>query len=483
MWTKIKLRITSCIALILLSLSVILFSCNKEWLEAKPDKALALPNTVKDLQSLLDQTNNVVQFNGLQNALDEQFAGDFYVTDNTWNSASLIERKAYTWAPDDLATDKGSNPEWNGAYERIFYTNVILERIEKITASTPNELKEWNQVKGSALFFRAYNFFDIARQFCKPFVKTTANTDLGIPLRLEADFNIPSVRSTVAETYGRILQDLKESALILPVATPISDLYKCRPTRSAAHALLARVYLSMCEYDSAFLYADLTLQSYNTLLDYNIQTPTATASSISSSTTSSSTIARFNNEVIFHRVAYSWGMSLTSSMIVTPELLNLYSNSDLRVHAFFRVHASGNIVFRGSYDGSTTFFGGLTAGETLLIRAECYARQNEVGLALADLNTLYRKRWNNASGAYQNITAANSNEALKKILLERRKELCFRTVRWTDLRRLNQDPDLAVTLARIINGQTYTLPPNSPLYVFPIPDNVIQFTGMPQNPR
>jgi hypothetical protein len=68
-------------------------------------------------------------------------------------------------------------------------------------------------------------------------------------------------------------------------------------------------------------------------------------------------------------------------------------------------------------------------------------------------------------------------------LLERRKELCFRGLRWQDLRRLNKEPEYAKTLTRKIDGITYTLPPNDPKYVFPIPPNVIALSGMQQNPR
>jgi len=68
-------------------------------------------------------------------------------------------------------------------------------------------------------------------------------------------------------------------------------------------------------------------------------------------------------------------------------------------------------------------------------------------------------------------------------LKERRKELLFRGLRWTDLRRLNLDPRFAVTLARNVSGQIYSLPPEDPRYAWPIPDDEIQASGIPQNPR
>jgi hypothetical protein len=90
-------------------------------------------------------------------------------------------------------------------------------------------------------------------------------------------------------------------------------------------------------------------------------------------------------------------------------------------------------------------------------------------------------RW--AKGTFIPFTASSSDDALIQILNERRKELLYRGLRWTDLRRLNKDPRFAITLKRIINGVSYTLPPNDNRYAWPIPDNEIALTNMPQNER
>jgi hypothetical protein len=116
-----------------------------------------------------------------------------------------------------------------------------------------------------------------------------------------------------------------------------------------------------------------------------------------------------------------------------------------------------------------------------LIRAECYARAGNISSAMSDLNTLLKTRW--VSGTYTDMTATTADEALGKVLIERRKELLMRGQRWTDLRRLNKDSRFAVTLQRVINGTTYTLPPNDLRYTLLIPYNVIQISGIQQNPR
>jgi hypothetical protein len=99
-----------------------------------------------------------------------------------------------------------------------------------------------------------------------------------------------------------------------------------------------------------------------------------------------------------------------------------------------------------------------------------------------DLNNLLSFRY--LTGTFVPLTASGPEQALDLVLTERRKELVFRgSLRWTDLRRFNKDLNLQVTVTHIINGTTYTLPPNDPRYAMPIPDQEVQLTGIPQNPR
>lgn len=98
-------------------------------------------------------------------------------------------------------------------------------------------------------------------------------------------------------------------------------------------------------------------------------------------------------------------------------------------------------------------------------------------------NRLLAKRWDKNT-VYVPYSTADENEALRKILQERRKELPFTAnLRWSDLRRLNKDPRFAATLSRNLNGEIYTLPPNDKRYVLPIPDIEIQLSGIQQNER
>ena len=79
--------------------------------------------------------------------------------------------------------------------------------------------------------------------------------------------------------------------------------------------------------------------------------------------------------------------------------------------------------------------------------------------------------------------AFNQEEALALVLTERRKELLFRGLRWTDLKRYNLESSSAETLVRKIDQQEYKLDPNDLRYVFLIPSYVMTAAKFEQNPR
>jgi hypothetical protein len=116
-----------------------------------------------------------------------------------------------------------------------------------------------------------------------------------------------------------------------------------------------------------------------------------------------------------------------------------------------------------------------------LTRAECYARKGAITEAMNDLNALMIKRWKN-DGSFKPFTATSMTQALAYILAERQKELIYRGLRWMDLRRLNM-ANAQITPMRFLDNTIYTLAPNSPRYVYPIPVQEIEINPMAQNDR
>lgn len=442
----------------LLILVAIAASC-KKFLEVKSDNSLAIPSNVADVQAILD---NYTLSNTFYSSMPSVSDDDYYLDDAYFNTQPEDVKVAHTWEKDAYNTT-----QWINAYNIVYNANVALEATDNIPITTFNH-KEWNNVKGQALFFRSYAFLNIAQQWAPQYDQITASTDLGIPLRLSADPNPKSVRSSVQKTYDQILNDLHQAVSLLPKTVPISS----RPSKAAAYAALARTYLYMRKYDEAGLFADSALQITSNLIDFNTLNPTAAVP-----------FQRFNAEVLLQSQFVGSGALGFNNWKVDSVLFKQYSNNDLRRTLFFGSNGVGTFGFKGSYNGSTSGanFNGLATNEMFLIRAESKARAGDKAGAMSDLNTLLQKRWK--SGSFIPLTANDANDALKIVLVERRKELVGRGIRWSDLRRLNKEPGFEKTLTRIVNSKSYELKPNSKRYVFYIPTKVIEYSGMIQNER
>ena len=448
----------------LVSICIFFESCQK-FLDKKPDSSLVIPKVVGDLQALLD-TYNVVSQN--QPSSSQVSADDYYLTTADWNAAAEDQRRMHIWEPDNLF------PEFNSAWQLIYTgpvyrANTVLDNLNNIERTTKN-MVEWDNVKGHALFVRSMSFLKAAYIWALAYDRAAASTDLGIPLRLTSDFNQPSVRASVQDTYVQIIADLKEALPLLP-EQPIQVL---RPSKPAALALLARTYLSMREYDSCYKYANLCLLLKDTLLSYSSSTwinPSATSS-----------FTRFHPEVILDGYIAPTTCLASARAKVDSSLYKSYHEDDIRKTVFFRSNADGSQHFRGSYSGtnSSIAFDGIATDEVWLMRAEANARIGNKDAALNDLNTLMNKRWK--AGLFAPFTALNADEALQIILRERRKELLFRGLRWMDIKRLNKE-GADITLKRVVNGREYVLPPNDLRYALPVPERIIAVSNMPQNPR
>ncbi len=447
----------------------LLFSCSKSsFLDKKPNTDFIIPTTLPDFQSLLD---NDIYMGGTP-VLGELSADNYYLDYSFWLPLDAKQHNAYIWAPDTY-NGQGQVDDWDYPYKQVFYANVVLEGLPKVATDSSNQ-QEWNTIRGEALFMRAYAFYNLAQIFAPVYDSTSAVTDLGIPLRLNTDINAVSVRATLQATYDQIEKDLRVAYTLLPAAVPAANLN--RPSKPAALAMLARMYLSKRTYVQAGNCADSCLQLYSRLIDYSALTTIGMATPI----------PRLNVETIYQSSFIATATNLVLKGVVNPScivdsvLYRSYAAGDLRPLVFYRLNSNtGYPNLIGSYNGSIFPFSGLATDEVYLIRAECRARTHDITGALGDLNTLLKARW---SGTFPSYSASSWEEALDTILLERRKELAFRGLRWTDLRRLNKE-GRNITLMRNLNGQTYQLTPNSPLYVLPIPPDVIALSRMTQNPR
>ncbi len=427
------------------------------FLDERPNKGILIPTTVEDVRALLDNDAelNLVPSIGLLSSDDLLISDDGYTS-----LGAIVEQNAYLWKADVF--EGGSSADWDRSYRSIFIANVALEQLEKLPES---DLA--SSLKGEALFHRAHAHFMVAQIFAEVYEDQSIASAL--PIRLDTEILARTPRASMDEYYAQILNDLNQAFEVLPEFDPI----KTRPSKLAAKTLLARVYLSMEDYDSADKAASWVLsRQESSLMDYSSLNAAATYP-----------FPQYNSEVIFYATLISQSYLSTGNVNVWihPEIYDTYAEGDLRKELYGLERPNGGVSFMGNYSGNFARFGGLALDELYLIQAECLARKGEDIEALTVLNSLLKSRFE--PGMFEDIQEVSGDSLLELILEEKRKSLVFRGINWIDLRRLNRGNSLQRTVSRTVNGITYQLEPGSNRYIYPIPQNELNFNPIQQNDR
>jgi hypothetical protein len=154
----------------------------------------------------------------------------------------------------DIAFGSGANPVsngsyipssvsslWDDSYKQIRATNYLLQKAQESALGTAI-----NVSVGDALFFRAYNYWNLVSKF-------------GAVPKIDKVLDVTSAelytpKSTQTEIFDFILEDLKDAAPRLPLQSELTGDELGRVTRGAALALRARAALYMgtwAKYHSA----------------------------------------------------------------------------------------------------------------------------------------------------------------------------------------------------------------------------------------
>lgn len=386
---------------------------------------------------------------------------------------------AYTWQPVIYSIGAANylDYNWSNLYNSITIANIIVNEVPAVDDATPVQKEA---VIAQALVHRADAYLSLVNVYSKPYNRTTAGTDLGLPLVLVQTTSQPLVRASVQATYDLILSDLRRAIVSLPA----TQNYSFIPSKASGYGVMARCFFYMNMYDSAARYADSALVYKSTLLD--LSTVTAQANSYP---------PYFNNpEVLLGKSArgYSGTTYGPATFRLSDTLLRVLGTDDQRYNLYTTepVNISYNYTDAGGrfffMEGNVSNYNnrnvGVSVPEMMLIKAEYLARTGSANAAMDMVNRLRIKRIK--AGSYVPLTAASADEALVKVIQERQREFFCRMLRWWDLRRLNGEARFQTAVTRKFNGTTYTLAPNSNRYVFPISEyNRRLNPEIEQNPR
>lgn len=465
-----KKRIYSIYPILLACGLWLMASCN-DFVDVIP-KGNTIPSTVDDLGKMMNNGSmaiygenvdlNSVAYGMLWMAC---YSDDYAATENpnsalyTSFSTNPILQNLLKWA--DYIYSAGENDyNWDGLYKSNYIVNYVLDHIDEVEEGMSYRREE---VKGEALVHRAMNYFLLTNVYGKQYNASTSETDLSVPLVLEADINKQYPRATVAQVYSQILSDLDEALTLL--STDVPD-YNHIPGRATAYALRARVYLWQQNYGQAYKDACAALNLRSMLIDYNtvqLAMPGIPAYGAIGYDMNIET----NPEIMYARYATeSAKVSYSDKMLAIIDQEN-----DLRYTLFVGALPESAIFEPVEW----TRFGhsGIDVSEVWLTKAEAAVRKSnpDIAAALEALNYVRQNRYR--ADAYQPYAVTDPDTLLDEILKERRRELNFTEMAFFDRKRQNADPKTARPMERTYLGVTYTLPVGDPHYEFAIPLNVM----------
>ena len=318
---------------------------------------------------------------------------------------------------------------WTYSYKAIQKANVVLNRIDNVSYSAAATK---DARKGEMKFIRALLYFNLVRLFGD------------VPLVTKETTNPNSYfgqgRTTSDSVYTQIKTDLIDAIVLLPTSTTQNG----RVIKTAAQALLGKVYLTLKDYTNA----ETQLQAVISSGVHALQPMVSTVFPI----------ANENNKEIIFAVQFSSGVNGNtegSSMaqqfspsgtisgakghnLPTKSLCNLYTANDARKGVYVALTTGGTpYCNKWAKNTSVPADGGsdfpvIRYADVLLMMAEVENELGKTTVAIPLLNQV-RTRALGAESAYP-LTAVQS-DVRTDIDLERRLELAGEGHRWFDLLR------------------------------------------------
>ncbi|MNQ76880.1 SusD family protein [compost metagenome] len=160
---------------------------------------------------------------------------------------------------------------------------------------------------------------------------------------------------------------------------------------------------------------------------------------------------------------------------IPVERAQRFEEGDARFLSRWKIRTVGADTYYRTTLSGVFNYGGITAVEVYLIKAECLARNNQISEALEVLNTVRKTRI--LPDFYQDIATADKATALNAILKTKRNELILTLIPFADARRLNAEGVYKVNFSKVDAGTTYTLSSDSHLWTMPFPQGATNNPG------
>jgi starch-binding outer membrane protein, SusD/RagB family len=436
---------------------------------------LAIAFTLQSCESLLEQENpnSVSEEQGVSTLIGtEKIVRSFYASLPTnlemYNQALITDELVYPAATNANQGGGRGQYSWEfgpgtttdrddiaGLYRGYYYvitnTNIVINNVDLLNPQTAADKTLQQLYKAEAFGMRAYSHYMLLRNFSPKY----SPAEKGVIYKTTTDQYEKGSRLNMQASYAKVLEDLNYAISIFPASVPAAHggTYKNnRLTKEALYGIKAKIALDMGNYDEALTSSNLAIGTRALV------------------TTQAELTALWNDsndyqEVIFKRSNIDgagsapgglWYYATTgqTQWNASQTLLTKYTSTDFRRTLFL---TAGGAQIPGKYllpwqqkikSGAGIADAKLIrTADLVLIKAEAYARKNDLANALIEYTKVRTARSAGATVAF-----TSQQDAFDKILDERARELVYEGSRLNDLKRFDK------TVSRIAADSRPTYP-------------------------
>lgn len=462
-------------------LTVILFgsSCQKTKLNPSPTTNISDNSAFSTPDRILNQVRGLYA-----NLRSGQFYGGRYVIYNDIRAEDFINELTNGVTGLEVWNETVNNNNnqvtglWGQAYYVINLCNVFLQGMSSGGSGVVGSTLAANY-NAEARFVRALCYYSLLQLYARPYWDNNGGK-LGLVIRVSGntgsgDYSL--ARSTVAQTYQQVLDDLNFAETNLPLSYSDALNNTIRAHRNTAIALKTRVYMSMQLYPNVITEANKIVNAAppfaastgvaNTLqadITNVFKAPYTTTESIFSMPFNANETPGTQNQVgyYFSKSAGNGEYSLNPSGIVADA--SWTANDKRRT---FNATVSGKLYLDKKYGAGnpyTDFVPVMRYSEVLLNLAEARVRNNNTvdPQAVALLNAVRNR--SDATVTYTVGSFADATALINAILTERRIEFLGEGLRSPTLLRLG----LPLPGKTSPSGSVAAVQPSASNYIWPI---------------
>ena len=453
----------SAIALLLATGALGFTACDKQ-LDIIPKGETTLDN-IDDIALLLNQEYSmaVYPFTDLGIICNESLGPALSIpevlsSNNTLNYAYIAYDESV-----DRTTLCQNDDRYNAIYRYVNYMNTILTKIDDVEGSAARK----TELKAQARIMRAYLHWLCVNIHATQYDAASAEKAGGIAYVTDIDNLKVKEKLSLAKTYEAILDDCTDDVI---EALPSENTDVITPNRAFGYAVRAKVLLQMKRYDEAAPYFEKALAINDAIEDR------------------SGCMA--SGEWQLQRTVKDNYLWIGSGFAVSPtmEVLSLESCAKFEKNDYV-IKYVGDSGWSLSYgrmlsglEGTRMFMGwntctnpyGITSDHIYYDLAECKIRTGQIKDGLALMDKVRKNRIQNASSyvtMYQLFPF--DTKAAMKLLREAKWIECLGGYEnFFDTKRWNSEEEYKADITRDLKDYgSFTIKPDSPLWVLPFPGN------------